>query len=339
MMMPLPAVGSLDRGLLDEWQRGFPLVSRPFAVIAEHLGVTERDVIERLKALIGNGAISRIGGVVRPNTLGASTLAALAAPEDQIDAIAELLAAEPGINHVYLREGAVNLWFVVTGPDRGYVDATLHRLAGGTRCEILDLRLERPYHIDLGFALQERGDEERDRLSETKACKLAPVFVPLAGDRELLQRLTNGLPIVAEPFHEIAAELQCSEAAVIQRLETLTAAGVVPRIGVIVRHRALGWRANAMVVWDIDTEDIERAGTALAKLRGINLCYRRTRYAEAWPYNLYCMVHAKTREEALKILEAASREAGLGVYPRKVLFSLRCFKQTGALLALPREAA
>jgi DNA-binding Lrp family transcriptional regulator len=94
-----------------------------------------------------------------------------------------------------------------------------------------------------------------------------------------------------------------------------------------------------MVVWDIDTEDIERAGTALAKLRGINLCYRRTRYAEAWPYNLYCMVHAKTREEALKILEAASREAGLGVYPRKVLFSLRCFKQTGALLALPREAA
>ncbi len=336
--MQNPSRDSVRRRLLEDWQRAFPLVPRPFAVIADTLGLDETDVIERLQSLLAEGAIGRVGGVVRPNTLGASTLAAMAVPELQVGAVAALVGAEAGVNHVYLRENDWNLWFVVTGPDRTYVDATLHRLEQRTGLRVLDLRLERPYRLDLGFPLDGRPAPKDDR-SGADPMPGCTDFVPEPGDREIVQALTDGLPLVPRPFTSMATALGRSEGAVIARLEALTAAGIVPRIGVIVRHRAIGWRANAMVVWDVPMSEADRAGALLAGAPGINLCYRRRRYAREWPYNLYCMVHAKTREEALATLADAQRLAGLDAYPRQILFSSRCYKQTGAMLARPREAA
>ncbi len=323
--------------LLEDWQRAFPLASKPFAIIADSLGISEAEVIDSLKLLQGEGAISRVGGVVRPNTLGASTLAAIAAPDFEVGSVAALLSAEPGINHVYLRENDWNLWFVVTGPDRAYVDQALRRIALRLNDRVLDLRLERAYHIDLGFTLSGPGSPKAIPLQAAPTS--IPAFLTLPGDRELVQNLTVGLPLVPEPFKQIAVPLDRSEGDVIERLQVLTAAGIVPRIGVIVRHRAIGWRSNAMVVWDVPPSDVDRAGSVLAGVPGINLCYRRTRHENEWPYNLYCMVHAKTREDALDNLIKAQELAGLGAYPRQVLFSLRCYKQTGAMVALPKEAA
>jgi DNA-binding Lrp family transcriptional regulator len=323
--------------LLEDWQRDFPLVSRPFAVMAGRLGIGESEVIAGLEQLQSEGVISRVGGVVRPNTLGASTLAAIAAADFEVGSVAALLSMEPGVNHVYLRENDWNLWFVVTGPDRAYVDQALRRIALRTNYRVLDLRLEKAYHIDLGFALSGHGSHKE--ISSQVDPTSIPAYLAQPGDREIVQILTAGLPIVPEPFKQIALQLDRSEGAVIERLQALTAAGVVPRIGVIVRHRAIGWRSNAMVVWDVPLSDVDRAGALLASAPGINLCYRRTRHEHEWPYNLYCMVHAKTREDALEKLIAAQDLGGLGAYRRQVLFSLRCYKQTGAMVALPKEAA
>lgn len=326
----------LQKALLEDWQRDFPLVSRPFAEIGRRIGADETAVIEALVALRTSGAISRVGGVVRPNTLGASTLAAIAAPDLEIAEVAENLAAEPGVNHVYLRENAVNLWFVVTGPDRDYVDGVIKRLEKQTGMHVLDLRLEKAYHIDLGFALNGEGSGKRHH-----AAKQNPPteFAPEPGDRELVQTLTDGLPLVHAPFEDVAARLSCEESDILARLNELVAGTIIPRIGVIVRHRALGWRSNAMVVWDVPPEHVDAVGAKLANVQGINLCYRRTRYVREWPFNLYCMIHARSRDEALAILERASANTGLDGLPRRILFSLNCFKQTGALVAPPKEAA
>jgi DNA-binding Lrp family transcriptional regulator len=147
------------------------------------------------------------------------------------------------------------------------------------------------------------------------------------------------LPLGPYPFRSIAEALGRSEASVIARLTQLRAAEVITRLGVIVRHRALGWRSNAMVVWDVSPDGIDRAGATLAAIPGVNLCYRRTRLKGEWPYNLYCMVHAKARADALKIITLASEAARLTDCPRQILFSSRCFKQTGAMLTAPKEAA
>lgn len=328
---------TLEERLLEEWQRNFPLVPRPFAHMADALGCRENDVIAGLNALRDRGAISRVGGVVKPNTLGASTLAAISVPDLQANVVAERLSIEPGINHVYLRESDWNIWFVVTGPDRAYIDAVLARIAQRTGLRVLDLRLERPFHIDLGFTLS--ADPRRPVRHDSLRQSQSPSYTPASGDRELVQILTTGLPLVPQPFQAVADLLSRTEDDVIARLSELVRIGIVPRIGVIVRHRALGWRSNAMVVWDVPEAGIERAGLALAATPGINLCYRRTRYENAWPYNLYCMVHAKSRDDALTTLNIASAAAGLGALPRQILFSLRCYKQTGAMLSLPKEAA
>lgn len=327
----------LQTRLIEDWQRGLPLVSRPFEVIASHLGTDEQRVLAELKALAASGAISRVGGVVRPNTLGASTLAAVAAPELRTDEVAALLAREPGVNHVYLRENDLNIWFVATGPDRAYVAAVLGRVAHSTGLRVLDFRLERSYHIDLGFALTDQAAHHHGAVIPTP--ELRPGFSPESGDQMLVQTLTDGLPLVATPFAEIARRLGRREADIIARLRDLVGHGVVPRIGIIVRHRALGWRSNAMVVWDVPEDDVDRLGGALARMPGINLCYRRTRHARDWPFNLYCMVHARTRAEALTLLDTASKAAGLEGFRRQILFSLCCFKQTGALVSAPKEAA
>lgn len=322
----------IDERLLGDWQRGFPLVRHPYAEIGAALGVPGQAVLERLTRLAERGAISRVGATLRPNTAGASTLAAVAAPEYQIDAVAELIGAEPGVNHAYLRENDWNLWFVATGPDRAHVTATLARIGVATGLTVLDLPLVRPYHIDLGFALD--GSAHAPGASAT-----ADASVLRPGDTDILQALTRGLPLVAEPFAALAQDLGSDEAELRGRIAALTAAGIISRFGIIVRHRALGWRSNAMVTWTVPETDVDRAGAVLAAQPGVTLCYRRRPHARHWPYNLYCMIHSKSRGDAMDRLARAADSAGLADLPHQVLFSVRCYKQTGALVSDARVAA
>jgi DNA-binding Lrp family transcriptional regulator len=317
----------LDRRLLDDWQRDFPLTPRPFAEIGAALGLEETEVIDRLARMRDAGRITRVGGTCAPNTVSASTLAAVSAPPERVEEVAAIIGAEPGVNHSYLREHKINLWFVATGPDRAHVDAALARVRSRSGLTVLDLRLVRPFNVDLGFSLGgDRAAVPPPRQARPEA--MAP------GDRRILQALTTGLPLVTRPYAEIAGGLGRQEGEVLDRIRVLQEAGVIARHGVIVRHRALGWRANAMVVWDIAPERIDAAGPRLAAHRGVTLCYERQPAPGVWPYRLYAMIHARSRSEALEVLSAAAALPELTGAPYRVLFSLRCFKQTGALISL-----
>lgn len=150
-MLPLD---DTDRRLLDGFQRDLPLEPRPFAAIARGLDLTEAEVIRRLAALQEAGAVSRVGAVVRPNTAGRSTLAAMAVPEDRLGEVGALVAALPEVNHCYEREHRLNLWFVVTAADAEGVAAVLARAEAEAGLPVLDLPLEAEYRIDLGFPLR-----------------------------------------------------------------------------------------------------------------------------------------------------------------------------------------
>jgi DNA-binding Lrp family transcriptional regulator len=143
----------LDRALLDEYQRGFPLVSRPFAHIASELGVSEETVLDSFAALRELGVISRIGAVVRPHRAGWSTLAALAVPEDRLDQVATVVSGFSEVNHNYERRHELNLWFVVTAPDPAAVNEVLKEIERQTGLEVIDLPLEESFRVDLGFPI------------------------------------------------------------------------------------------------------------------------------------------------------------------------------------------
>jgi DNA-binding Lrp family transcriptional regulator len=149
-------------------------------------------------------------------------------------------------------------------------------------------------------------------------------------DRELIAAIQQGLPLVSRPYAAVAAQVGLAEAEVIARLAELQDAGMIKRMGVIVRHRALGYRANAMVVWDIPDSEVERIGQLLATEACVTLCYQRPRRLPEWPYNLFCMIHGREREVVLRRLAQIIDYHGLQTIAHSVLFSSRGFKQRGA---------
>ena len=149
-------------------------------------------------------------------------------------------------------------------------------------------------------------------------------------DGRLLARLQAGLPLVARPYAALARELGTSEEHVRARLRKLQEDGTVSRFGVVVRHHELGYRANAMVVWDIPDNEVSHVGAKLAGLPYVTLCYRRPRRLPRWPYNLFCMIHGRCREEVLRQIRTAADTAGIVDRDHAVLFSTRRFKQRGA---------
>lgn len=153
-------------------------------------------------------------------------------------------------------------------------------------------------------------------------------------DRSLLAALEPGLPLVARPFAALGERIGLSEDEVIVRLRRLLADGIVKRFGIVVHHRAIGYRDNAMVVWDIPDERVGAAARDLSALPFVTLCYRRPR-RPGWPYNLFCMIHGKDRRTVRGQIAHASEAAGIDGLPQAVLFSTRAFKQRGARYAIP----
>lgn len=144
----------LQLRLLDEYQRGFPLSPTPFADIAKDLGVDEQTIIDTLQELQASGHISRVGPVIQPHAVGASTLAAMSVPEAQLEKVAALVSEYPEVNHNYRRAHRFNLWFVVTAQDNQMLAAVLTDIEGRTGIGVMSLPMLDDYFIDLGFPLQ-----------------------------------------------------------------------------------------------------------------------------------------------------------------------------------------
>lgn len=323
----MPDASSLEFRLLDEFQRDFPLVRSPFAVLAHALDASEQGVINALERLTSRGAISRIGGIFRPGAVGKSTLAALAVPPDELEAVANFVSAAPEVSHNYERENAFNLWFVATAADARRLDALLTAIEVKTGHRVLRLPLIEEYHIDLGFRLCAQGDSRRESARSTASPAPARLDVR---EQRLVAALQTGLALVPRPFVALGRASGLAEEGVIDTIARWQACGIIRRFGVIVRHRELGFEANAMAVWDVPDDRAAEAGRLLARVPRVTLAYRRARSLPDWPYNLYCMVHGRKRGEVEGTLAAASHEAGLEAYSHAVLFSRRRFKQAGA---------
>jgi len=156
-------------------------------------------------------------------------------------------------------------------------------------------------------------------------------------DRRIVVATQGGLPLMPRPYHRIAEQIGITPEEVMARLNAMLERGAIRRIGAVPNHYAIGYTANGMSVWDIDDAIVDAVGEAVGQLSGITHCYRRPRQPPAWPYNLFAMLHGRSRDEVSA--QAAAIAALLdGRFPgacrgRDILYSTRILKKTGLRIA------
>ncbi len=146
-------MNELSQKLIDRYQKGFPLSSRPYLTMAEELGVTEVQVLESLAEMKSEKIITRVGPVFDHRKAGASTLVAMSVPQEQLNKVAEQVNSFAGVNHNYAREHHYNLWFVVTAKNQKMLKKTIVEIENATGYSSMPLPMERSFHIDLGFKI------------------------------------------------------------------------------------------------------------------------------------------------------------------------------------------
>jgi DNA-binding Lrp family transcriptional regulator len=157
-------------------------------------------------------------------------------------------------------------------------------------------------------------------------------------DRAIIVATQGGLPLVARPYHAIAESLQLDPEEVMARMRRLHAVGVIRRLGAVPNHYAIGYRANGMSVWDVPDDQVDQLGVAVGGFEFVSHCYCRPRRLPQWPYNLFAMVHGKSRAEVEAQVAQIAVYLGAQVRNHTILYSTRILKKTGLRLGQNKVA-
>lgn len=144
-------------------------------------------------------------------------------------------------------------------------------------------------------------------------------------DKKIIRAMQGDFPLVAEPFKQIAEEVGITEDELIKRLEGYKKSGKLRKMGAVLRHRQIGFAANALCAWVVPKERVEETAQKMAKNPAVSHCYDRTIYPD-WPYNVYTMLHGRSREECEKIADELAAENNLT--DRIMLYSVKEWKKT-----------
>ncbi len=152
-------------------------------------------------------------------------------------------------------------------------------------------------------------------------------------DRHLIRATQAGLPLVPRPYEAIGATLGLSGEQVRERLQAMLDAGLIRRIGAVPNHYRLGFTANGMSVWDVADDVVDQLGERIGLLPGVSHCYRRPRALPVWPYNLFAMLHGRSRGEVEQQAQEIATLLGDACRARDILYSTAILKKTGLRLS------
>ena len=144
-------------------------------------------------------------------------------------------------------------------------------------------------------------------------------------DKALIRAFQCGLPLASTPYREIAVKAGWDTDSALQRITELREFGVIRRICAFIKQENVGYGANAMAVWDVPEEKVDEIGHELAKSNLVSHCYARQRN-EKFPFNLYTMMHGKSRDGIISEVEKLSHELGISNY--RILFTIRELKRS-----------
>ena len=344
---------ALDRGIINAFQGGFPVVERPFEPAAAALrergvDVTGPELCERVRELDEEGILSRFGALVNAEEIGgAASLVAMHAPPDRYEEVAETVNEFTAVAHNYEREHPhLNMWFVVSvadhpdpdkdGTDR--VEEVLADIEAATGQETYNLPKVQEFHVGAKFLLDgpvPEGDVDLSDLGPEVTPSSRETLTP--EERDLVVEIQGGLPITETPYADVAAAIGADADWVIETIKRFNAEGKVRRVGVIPNHYALGYTENGMTVWNVPEDALAEVGPAVASLEFVTHCYERPRHEGVWEYNFFAMTHGRTEAESerriAEVKALMDEYWTVGEDDWDTLFSTRILKKTGIRIA------
>ena len=316
-----------DKKLLNLLQWEFPVQSRPWQALGETLGESEAQVMARVERLRKLGIVRQISAIFDTRRLGyKSSLVAVRVDPARIDEAAEIINRHPGVSHNYQRDHYLNMWFTIAVPPDVDLEADLARLTDAARVEKVRL-LPTLKLYKIGVKLDMEKDETKLGKDTSTYTKSREARALTEHDKMLIRAVQDDMPLVLEPFAAMAEAAGVSENELFGWLAEMQAMGYLRRVAGILRHQKAGFTDNGMVTWKSPEGVVDEAGRIAASYPQVSHCYRRPVY-EDWPYNLFSMIHARSRENCEEIAQEMARElAPLGITEYAILYSTKEFKK------------
>lgn len=313
-----------DRKLLNLIQTEFPLTREPYADLAQRLGTGADEVIQRIAQLKEMGIIRLIGPVIDSRSLGYhTTLVAMKVAETKLEKAEQIITEHPGVSHGYEREHPFNVWFTLASPSASEIEMELEKLTRSTGAEAaFSLPAIKVFKIGAYFDVEENGRN----VSTANIKNISAKQVELSySDRLIINELQQDLPLVPTPFSLMAENVGMEVGPFLAGCLSLQQGGIIRRYSASINHRNAGFTANAMSCWTVPPGKIDVIGQKLASLKEVSHCYER-KTNPLWRYNLFAMIHGRSRKICHELAEEISRETGLSGFV--LLYSTKEFKKT-----------
>ncbi|MGB9125451.1 MAG: Lrp/AsnC family transcriptional regulator [Nitrosotalea sp.] len=317
---------NLDKEILNEIQWTFPLTPKPYSEMAKKFGLSDQEMMQRLRVLKEAGIIRQISAIFDTRKLGyKSALVAMAIEPEKLDYVANQVNRHPGVSHNYERNHEYNLWFTLAVPPGSDLKTEIDKfskLPGIKKTRLLPTIKLFKIGVKLEMVDEKKSDvkpsEEKKKIIETK-------FIATEEEKNHIRELQKDLEIIERPFLKSAQKLGITEEQLLEKVKQYEEIGVMRRFAAILRHREVGFTANGMIVWKVPDERIEEVGEKLGSFPQISHCYQRPVYPD-WPYSVFSMVHCKSIADAEEMAKQIQKQVDVNDY--KILFSSREFKKT-----------
>ncbi|MFO7937936.1 MAG: hypothetical protein R6V06_10080 [Kiritimatiellia bacterium] len=331
-----------EKQVLVAAQKGIPVSKKPFDALGKSFNIAEDEVIALFNRLLQGGEARRFGAVFDARRLGfRSALCCMDVPPEKMDDIASVIVVPKGVTHAYHRGWPdelprnspggpgdskwPNLWFTLATP-ADIFESELNVLRKKTApCKIHELPALRRFKIDVVFDMRTRDRDEKTEPRTPYENNAAQVLELSPEERGIVKYFGGDLPVVPDFYEAAADHLGIDPEDLMQTLSSWQDMGVIRRIGLLLRHRRVGFNANGMCCWNVPSEMVVDTGRMVASRPEVTHCYERP-VSDVFPFNLFAMIHTGCWQDTQNLFQRISDDGGLN--NGRLLLSLKEYKKT-----------
>ncbi|MHB1661396.1 MAG: siroheme decarboxylase subunit alpha [bacterium] len=301
-----------DKKILNILQTDFPISSRPFLSIANLTGITEEEVIERILNLKNNKIIRQISAIFDSHNIGyKSTLAAFKVDDNLVDSAANIINSHSGVSHNYLRSNEYNIWFTITLPSGQILEDEIKHLGNASNAsDYLILPTLKLFKIGVNFDMTGEDASSFKFFSHEDFKDDSDIEIT-DFEKACIRELQKDIEITPEPFKNLSANLGITQGKLLETIKNFITDKKMRRFACVLYHQKAGFSYNIMGIWKSKQEDADKNGKIMSSLKEVSHCYLRPVYPGKWEYNIFTMIHSKSKEDAHNVMNQISLLTGI----------------------------